>query len=59
MANLSKDEYFIKDLVDMLFYFILQVVKKDGYLYPPMKYVFFACFVFHVVVYFFQICFRV
>jgi hypothetical protein len=27
MANFSKDEYFIKDLMDMLF-FILQVAKN-------------------------------
>jgi hypothetical protein len=37
IAYLLKDEYFVKDLVDMISSFILQVAKKDGSLYPPIK----------------------
>jgi hypothetical protein len=33
IVDLSKDEGLIKDLVDMLSSFILQVAKKDGSLY--------------------------
>jgi hypothetical protein len=39
--DLLKDESFFKDLVDMLFSFLLQVAKKDGIFYSPTKYVVF------------------
>jgi hypothetical protein len=35
IANLLENESFVKDLVNMLSSFVLQVVKKDGSLYPP------------------------
>jgi len=38
IVDLSKDEGLIKDLVDMLFSFVLQVAKKNGSLYPRTKY---------------------
>jgi hypothetical protein len=37
IVDLLKDEYFVKDLVDMLSSFVLQVTKKDGSLYPPTR----------------------
>jgi hypothetical protein len=37
IAYLLKDEYFRKDMVDMISSFVLQVAKKDGSLYPPTK----------------------
>jgi len=37
IANFSKDEFFVKDVVDMLLYFVLQVIKKDGNMYLPTK----------------------
>jgi hypothetical protein len=37
IANLSKDESSIKNLVDMLSCFILQVAKNDGNMYPLTK----------------------
>jgi hypothetical protein len=37
IANLLEDEYFVKNLVDMLSSFVLQVPKKDGSMYPPTK----------------------
>jgi hypothetical protein len=40
IANLSKDEGLIKDFVDMLSSFVLQVSKKDGNIYPPTNYKF-------------------
>jgi len=39
IVDLSENEGLIKDLVDMLFSFVLQVVKKDGSLYPPTRYI--------------------
>jgi len=36
ITNLSKDESFIKDLVNMLSSFVSQVAKKDGNLYFPI-----------------------
>jgi len=35
IADLLENESFVKDLVNMLSSFVLQVVKKDGSLYPP------------------------
>ncbi len=37
IVDLSKNESSIKNLVDMLSSFILQVAKKDGNMYPPTK----------------------
>jgi hypothetical protein len=37
IANLSKNESFVKNLLDMLSSFFLQVPKKDGGMYPPTK----------------------
>lgn len=42
IINLLEDEFFIKDLVDMLSSFVLQVVKQDDNLYPPTKYISFS-----------------
>jgi hypothetical protein len=41
IVDLSEDESFLKDLVDMLFSFVLQVAKKNGCFYSPTKYVVF------------------
>jgi hypothetical protein len=42
IVDLSEDESFLKNLLDMLFFFfVLQVAKKDGCFYPPTKYVVF------------------
>jgi hypothetical protein len=37
IANLLENESFVKDLLDMLSSFVLQVAKKDGCLYPPTR----------------------
>jgi hypothetical protein len=37
ITYLSKDEFSIKYLVDMISSFVLQVVKKDGNMYIPIK----------------------
>jgi hypothetical protein len=45
IVDVFKDEGLIKDLVD-IFYFLLQVAKKDDNLYPPTRYTslpFFKC----------------
>jgi hypothetical protein len=34
IANILENEFFVKDLVDILFSFVLQVAKKDVNLYP-------------------------
>ncbi len=52
IVNLSKNDFFVKNLVDMQTPFVLQLSKKDGSLYPPRRYVSFVCFVLHVVFYF-------
>jgi hypothetical protein len=44
IANLFEDEGLIKDLVDMISSFVLQVAKKDGNLYPPTMYNFLPFF---------------
>lgn len=39
IANLSKDESFVKDSMDMFSSFVLQIAKKDGTMYPqPSKF---------------------
>ncbi len=38
IANLSKDEGSVKNLVDMLSIFILHMVEKNDSLCPPTKY---------------------
>ncbi len=44
IVNLFENEGLIKDLVDMLSSFVLQVAKKYGSLYPPTKYNFLPFF---------------
>ncbi len=34
IANLLEDEFCINNLVDMLSFFVLQVAKKNGSMYP-------------------------
>jgi hypothetical protein len=51
IENLFEDEYFVKDLIDMLSSFILQVAKIDGNLYPPTRYMF------HFIKFIFWFCF--
>jgi hypothetical protein len=54
IIDLFEDEGSIKDLVDMLFSFFLQVAKKDGSLYPPTRYIslsFLECFITRKVVF--------
>jgi hypothetical protein len=46
IANLSKDEGLVKNLVDMLSIFVLHVVEKDNSLCPPTKYTSKPTFVF-------------
>jgi hypothetical protein len=41
IVDLLEDESFLKDVVDMLFSFLLQVAKKDGCFYSPTKYLLF------------------
>jgi len=59
ISNLFEYEGLIKDLVDMLSSFVLQVAKKDGSLYPPTMYnflPFFEC-LYNWVSFFFIMCF--
>jgi hypothetical protein len=35
IANFLEDESFVKNLVDMLSFFVLQVAKINGSMYPP------------------------
>jgi hypothetical protein len=37
IVDLLENEYFVKDLVDMLSSFVLQVAKKDGSFYAPTR----------------------
>jgi hypothetical protein len=46
IIDLFENEESIKDLVDVLFSFVLQVAKKDDNLYLPTKY----CFIFKFLI---------
>jgi hypothetical protein len=37
IADFSKDEFFVKDVVDMLSTFVLQVTKNYGNMYLPTR----------------------
>jgi hypothetical protein len=37
IAKFSKDEFFVKDVVDMLSTFVWQVTKKYGNMYLPTR----------------------
>jgi hypothetical protein len=46
IVNISRDEDSIKELGDMLSFFILHVPKKDGSLHLPTRYYFLSFFYF-------------
>lgn len=48
IVDFSKDEFFIKNLVNIIYFFVISC-KKNGSLYPPTRYVFIPFFEFHVV----------
>jgi hypothetical protein len=48
IVDFSKDESFMKNLVDIMSFFVVSC-KKDRSLYPPTRYVFIPFFEFHVV----------
>jgi hypothetical protein len=53
IVDFFEDESFIKDLMDILSSFALQVAKKICSLYIPTKYVVFPFFKIHIVFFFF------
>ncbi len=56
IVDLSKDEGLIKDLVDMLSSFILQVAKKDGSLYWRQSRIILDHFLNVYIILFFSLC---
>ncbi len=54
IANILKNDFFVKDLVDMLSAFVLQVAKKNVNLYPQIICVVLPSFEFHIVVCFYK-----
>jgi hypothetical protein len=44
IINLLEGEEIVKDLIDMLCLFVLQVTKKDGTIYPLNKLIYETCF---------------
>jgi hypothetical protein len=48
IADLSEDEFSIKDLVDMFSFFVFQVAKKYGTMYSTPNQEFFSFFYFEL-----------